>query len=121
MEHLETSLGDHLEHIPNLKLSLKRSLLEDIAHGLLYLHDRRPPVIHMDLTSENILLTSSLVAKITDISNSRIVTMRPGQMARTLNMYPGTLVYKSPEAQDDVHQCGVAMDVFSFGHLPSTP
>ncbi len=92
MKRLETSLGDLLEHTSNLLLSLKHSVLEDVANGLLYLHDRQPPVIHRDLTSENVLLTSSLVAKITDIS-SRIVTMRPGQMARTLIKYPGTLVY----------------------------
>ena len=117
MERLETSLDDLLEHMPNLPLSLKRSVLEDVACGLLYLHNRHPPVIHRDLTSKNVLLTSSLVAKITDMGNSRIVTMRPGQMARTLTKYPGTLVYMPPEAQDDTHRYGSAMDVFSFGHL----
>ncbi len=113
MERLETSLGDFLEHMPNIQLSLRRSILEDVAHGLLYLHDRHPPVIHRDLTSGNVLLTTSLVAKITDIGNSHIVTMRPGQMAK----YPDLLVYMPPEAQDDMHHYGTAMDVFSFGHL----
>ena len=117
MERLETSLDDLLEHMPNLPLSLKRSVLEDVARGLLYLHNRQPPVIHRDLTSKNVLLTSSLVAKITDMGNSRIVSMRPGQMARTLTQYPGTLVYMPPEAQDATHRYGAAMDVFSFGHL----
>ena len=117
MERLETSLDDLLEHMPNLPLSLKRSILEDVARGLLFLHDRNPPVIHRDLTSKNVLLTSSLVAKITDMGNSRIVTMRPGQMARTLTKYPGTLVYMPPEAQDDIHRYGASMDVFSFGQL----
>ena len=117
MERLETSLDDLLEHMPNLPLSLKCSVLEDVACGLLYLHNRHPPVIHRDLTSKNVLLTSSLVAKITDMGNSRIVTMRPGQMARTLTKYPGTLVYMPPEAQDDRHHYGPSLDVFSFGHL----
>ena len=117
MERLETSLDDLLEHMPNLPLSLKRSALEDVACGLLYLHDRHPPVIHRDLTSKNVLLTSSLVAKITDMGNSRMVTMRPGQMARTLTEFPGTLVYMSPEALDDRHQYGPSLDIFSFGHL----
>ncbi len=88
MERLETSLDDLLEHMPNLPLSLKRSVLEDVASGLLYLHSMQPPVIHRDLTSMNILLTPSLEAKITDMGNSRIVNMRPGQLARTLSRYP---------------------------------
>ncbi len=92
MERLETSLDDLLEHMPNLPLSFKRSVLEDIARGLLYLHEKCPPVSHRDLTSRKVLLTSSLVAKITDMGNSRIVTMRPGQMAKTLTKYPGMLV-----------------------------
>ena len=93
MELLETSLDDLLEHMPNLPLSLKRSVLENVASGLLYLHNRNPPVIHRDLTSNNVLLTSSLVAKITDMGNSRIADMRSGQMVRTLSVLPGTLVY----------------------------
>ena len=103
MELLETSLDDLLQHIPNLPLSLKHSILEDIAAGLLYLHKRQPPVIHRDLTSRNILLTSSLVAKITDMGNSRIVDMRPGRMSQTLSKVPGTFVYMPPEALDDRH------------------
>ena len=117
MERLETSLDDLLEHMPNLPLSLKRSVLEDVASGLLYLHDRPSPIIHRDLTSKNVLLTSSLVAKLTDMGNSRITDMRPGQMARTLSALPGTLVYMPPEALDDRHRYGPALDIFSFGHL----
>ena len=113
MERLETSLDDLLEHMPNLPLSLKRSILEDIASGLFYLHNMQPPVIHRDLTSRNILLTSSLVAKITDMGNSRIVT----QLVRSFSSYPGTLVYMPPEAQDDGHFYDSSLDIFSFGHL----
>ena len=117
MERLETSLDDLLEHIPNLPLSLKRSVLEDVASGLLYLHNRPSPVIHRDLTSKNVLLTYSLVAKITDMVNSRIVDLRGGQMARTLSKLPGKFVYMPPEAQDDAHRYGPSLDIFSFGHL----
>ena len=115
MERLETSLDDLLEHMPNIPLSLKCSILENVASGLLYLHKRNPPVIHRDLTSRNVLLTSSLAAKITDMGNSCI--MRPGQMVRTLSKLPGTLVYMPPEAQDDTHRYGAYLDIFSFGHL----
>ena len=115
MERLETSLDDILENILNLPLSLKRSVLEDVAKGLLYLHERNPPVIHRDLTSKNVLLTSSFMAKITDMGNSRIV--KPGQVVQTLSTLPGTLVYMPPEARDSRHQYGPSLDIFSFGHL----
>ena len=48
MELLETSLDELLEHVPNLPLSLKRCMLEDVTSGLLYLHDREPVVIHRE-------------------------------------------------------------------------
>ena len=117
MEKLEFSLDYLLENIPHLTPYLKHSILEDTARGLLYLHSREPSIIHRDLTANNVLLTSSLVAKITDMGNSRIVETRPGQMARTLSKLPGTLVYMPPEALDDGHHYGPALDVFSFGHL----
>ena len=117
MERLETSLDDLLEHVPGLPISLKCSVLEDVASGLLYLHNRPSPVIHRDLTANNVLLTSSLLAKISDMGNSRIVDLRGGQMARTLSKLPGTLVYMPPEALDDTHRYGSSLDVFSYGHL----
>ena len=98
MERLDGSLDDLLETIPNIPLTLKRSMLEDVARGLLYLHKHDPHIIHRDLTAKNVLLTSSLVAKITDFGNSRIVNIQPGQLAQTLSRNPGTQVYMPPEA-----------------------
>ena len=117
MERLDNSLDDLLETVPNIPLTLKRSILEDIARGLLYLHKHNPQIIHRDLTSKNVLLTSSLVAKITDLGNSRIVNIQPGQLAQTLSRNPGTLVYMPPEALADVAHYGPSLDIFSFGHL----
>ena len=98
MEKLDGSLDDLLETVPNIPLTLKRSILEDVARGLLYLHKHDPPIVHRDLTAKNVLLTSSLVAKITDFGNSHIVNIQPGQLAQTLSQNPGTQVYMPPEA-----------------------
>ena len=117
MERLDGSLDDLLETVPNIPLSLKRSVLEDVAKGLLYLHTHDQQIIHRDLTAKNVLLTSSLVAKITDFGNSRIVNLQPGQLARTLSRLPGTLVYMPPEAFSVSSHYGPSLDVFSFGHL----
>ena len=114
MERLETNLDDLLEHMPNLPLSLKHSVLEDVACGLHYLHGRPSPVIHRDLNAKNVLLAPSLVAKISDMGNSCIID---GHIAMTLSKLPGTLVYMPPEAVDDTYRYGPSLDIFSFGHL----
>ena len=117
MERLDSSLDDLLESTPGLPLTLKRSLLVDIVRGLLYLHTRNPPVVHRDLSARNVLLTSSLVAKVSDLGNARIVNLQPGQLARTLTRLPGTMAYMPPEVFDEHSQYGPRLDIFSFGHL----
>ena len=77
-EWLEVSLNDFLSHSPNIHLPLKHSLFEDVASGLLYLHKMQPhAVVHMDINTNNILLTSRLarlLAKITDVGNCSTTT-----------------------------------------------
>ncbi len=118
MEQLEMSLDEHL-HNPSVPLLNKYSILVDVASGLLYLHTRTPQVIHRDLTSKNVLLSfsPSLVAKITDMGNARIVNMQPGQVVKTLTHQLGTKDYMPPEALDRKHRYGPSLDIFSFGHL----
>ena len=117
MERLDTNLDELLEGAPGLPLALKRSLLVDVGRGLLYLHTRNPPVVHRDLSARNVLLTSSPVAKISDLGNARIVNLQPGQLAMTLTCLPGTLVYMPPEAFEEGSRYGPRLDIFSFGHL----
>ena len=115
MERLTGSLDDLLETIPNIPMALKRSMLENVARGLLYLHNHNPRVIHRDLTAKNVLLTESFVAKITDFGNSRIiVNLQPSHLARTLSRLPGTLVYMPPEALQASSRYGPSLDVFSL-------
>ena len=104
-ERLDTNLNGLLEYMPDLPLSIKLSVLEDVAHGLLYLHERPTPVIHGDLTANNVLITSSLVAKITDMGNSCIVKLKRDQ------------IHMPPEARNDSYRCEPSLDIFSFGHL----
>ena len=117
MEKLDDCLDNLLETVPNIPLVLKRSMLEDVARGLLFLHSHNPQIIHRDLTAKNVLLTSRLVAKLTDFGNSRISNLHPGQLARTLSRLPETLVYMPPEALEASSRYGPSLDIFSFGHL----
>ena len=128
MERLATSLHDLLEpemplHSPKprLPLSLKCSVLHDVASGLAFLHERSPPVIHRDLSARNVLLNSGMVAKIADLGVARIVP-RVGAAA-TMTKAPGAGVYMPPEALenragydlDTKSKYDVSIDVFSYG------
>ena len=116
MERLTTDLDSLLENTPNIALSLRMSFLTDVARGLAYLHGHRPSIIHRDLSARNVLLNSSLVAKISDLGNSRIVTLSPEEVAR-LSFIPGTPAYMPPEMSESSSRYGPSLDVFSFGHL----
>ena len=100
MEQLEISLGDVLKYTPDLPLSFKRSVLEDVASGLLYLHTRNPHVIHGDLRVKNVLLTSS-VAKITGFG----ISCTKEYFQRVANVAYGFSFDSRPS------------DIQSFGHL----
>ena len=117
MERLTTDLDSLLENTPNIALSLRMSFLTDVARGLAYLHGYKPPIIHRDLSARNILLDSSLVAKISNLGNFRIATLSPVEVAK-LSSTPGCPVYMpSVMSEDNQGYYGPSLDVFSFGHM----
>ena len=91
---------------PFFPLSLKCSVLHNVACGLAYLHERSPPIIHRDLSAKNVLLDSGMVAKIADMGVAR--TAREGAAKNAF-----TLVYMPPEVFESAYD--TSMDVFSFG------
>ena len=118
MERLQGSLDELLESMPDIALPIKLSILQNVARGLVYLHNHSPAVIHRDLTARNVLLNSAMTAKIADLGNSRMVDIPPDQLARTMIQgIPGTLVYMPPEVSDEDRTYGPSLDIFSFGHL----
>ena len=124
MERLQGSLDELLENTADISLSIKISILQDVARGLVYLHHRSPAVIHRDLSARNVLLTLALTAKIADLGNSRITNIPPGQLSQTMSQLvqtmtqtPGTTVYMPPEVHSSNPRYGPPLDMFSFGHL----
>ena len=109
---------------PFFPLSLKCSILHNVASGLAFLHERSPPIIHRDLSARNVLLNSGMVGKIADLGVARIVPRM--RAAATMTKAPGASVYMPPEALEDkpeqkeeeegkTSKYDSSIDVFSFG------
>ena len=119
MEQLAMSLDDLLTEAikmgDELPLSLKISILTDVAKGLVYLHNHSPQIIHRDLTSRNVLLTLDMQAKITDLGNALIIDS--DTVTKTMSQAPGTTVYMPPEATERPAKYNSSIDMFSYGVL----
>jgi serine/threonine protein kinase len=64
-----------------------------VAQGLAYLHhDCRPPVIHRDIKSNNILLDTDLEARIADFGLARVMIRKN----ETVSMVAGSYGYIAP-------------------------
>ena len=85
-------------------------ILLDIARGMLFLHTSDPPVIHRDLKSQNILISSAWRAKVADFGVSRVKFVT-GPMTVT-----GTPQWMAPEVITG-EPYSVSADVFSFAIL----
>ena len=133
MERLLTSLHDLLDPEteppppkdapkPFFPLSLKCSILHNVACGLAYLHERTPPVIHCDLSARNVLLNSGMIAKIADLGVARIVPRM--RAAATMTKAPGAGIYMPPEVleaksknEEQKAKYSASIDVFSLQRL----
>ena len=119
MELMDTSLTSFVENNHSkIAIKTKLSILHDVSLGLSYLHGRRPSVIHRDLSSNNVLLTSHLVAKISDLGTAKMVRADSKHTKSRLTTAPGTRHFMPPEAleeNDPVY--GTPVDVFSFAGI----
>ena len=92
-ELMDTSLRDLLEKQPINKVNIVTIAL-DVARALNYLHLNKPPIIHRDVSSANVLLwrrDNQWRAKVCDYGTANFT-----RHCRTIN--PGAIVYSAPEA-----------------------
>ena len=116
MERLNCSLTNFLEETPPgiSGTDTKISIIKDVALGLRYLHSHNSPIIHRDLSSNNVLLSEAMEGKIGDLGTVRLVdAKRQSKMTKA----PGTWDFMPPEALEDAINIryGKELDVFSFG------
>ena len=114
MERMQESLTSVVRKYPNIPMSVKLSMLVDVSRGLWYLHSHNPPVVHRDLSPNNVLLNSQFVAKISDLGVAKAITP---DSTNTKTCAPGTVDFMSPEALLPSPKYGPSLDVFSYGGL----
>lgn len=110
-EHLDGTYGKVLDMSTRLDISI------DIAHALTYLHlyaDR--PIIHRDIKSSNILLTTTYRAKVADFGFSRVGPSTDVGATHVSTQVKGTAGYLDPEYLN-TYQLNTKSDVYSFGIL----
>ena len=118
MEYLHTTLSACLERYGVLPKEISYGILCDVALGLRYLHEHSPPIIHRDLSANNVLLTSSMNAKISDLGVAKILNLTPAQMTQmTQTKAPGTSCYMPPEALTAKPKYTSKIDIYSYGVL----
>lgn len=114
MELLHGNFHDVLLTRADIPHPTKLSILQDVARGLVFLHNLSPAVIHSNLTATNILLNAAMTAKIAGLGSSERADIRRGQLVQV--KLPGSPVYMPPEAHS-TKGYGLPLDIFSFGHL----
>ena len=118
MEYLDSTLADYLQKNGVPEPSVYYNVFSDVALGLRFMHGQSPPVIHRDLSANNVLLTPSLHAKISDLGVSKVLDVTPSEKTRmTMTVGPGTQCYMPPEALVDEPRYDTTIDVFSYGIL----
>ena len=117
MEFLPTNLTSCIEQYGILPKEINYSILHDVALGLCYLHSQTPPIVHRDLSSNNVLLTASMTAKISGLGMARILDLSPLQISR-MAQTPGTLAHMPPEVMTSENpEYNTSIDKFSYGIL----
>ena len=117
MELLDTTLRLHLEDkgVPDPPIYF--NIFSDVALGLRFLHQHSPPIIHRDLSANNVLLyRQTFKAKISDLGVAKVLDIPANQVGH-LTKGPGTPLYMPPEATEDPPRYTTALDCFSFGIL----
>ena len=119
MELLDKNLNTYITEGKDVPLDTKHSFLFDIATGLKYLHQLDPPMIHRDVTPNNILLKHNpsnrkkpWIAKIADLGVAKVIKAN-SNLKHT--RAPGTPDFMPPEALKEDPYYTTSLDVFSYG------
>ena len=114
MEMMADSLTSFVDKHEKIPVHIKYSIVHDVSLGLCYLHNHDPPIVHRDLSPNNVLLTAHHVAKISDLGVAKVIK---ADSRKTMTKALGTVDFMLPEFLDDTPKYGPPMDVFSFAGI----
>ena len=117
MEKMDTSLRTQLEERSKEEFPLHQKVfvLRQVTQAIAYLHNQNPPLVHHDLSPNNVLLNVvSFVTKVSDFGMSRAIN--PSALSRKSSI-KGTQAFMPPEALHDPPRYNETLDVFSFGNV----
>ncbi|KAI3375669.1 hypothetical protein L3Q82_003978 [Scortum barcoo] len=109
------SMQETLRETPPWSLVFR--LAHQVALGTNFLHTRSPPLLHLDLKPSNVLLDSSLNAKLTDFGLARCYHSVSRVSKKDNEEEGGTISYMPPEAFDISYSPSKASDIYSYGIL----
>ena len=114
MELMDDSLTHFLEcSTQPIPYHIQVNICHDVALALSFLHSHN--IIHRDLSSNNVLLRSNVLAKVTDFGMAKLGDLNSQATHFTNTICPGTEVYMPPEAVQDKPVYMEKIDCFSFG------
>ena len=114
MEFLPTTLAQCIDRHGLFPNEINNVILRDVALALNYLHGQKPPIVHRDLSANNVLLTRDMRAKVSDLGVAKVLNLTPFQMT---SKAPGTACCMPPEALVANPRYTAKIDIFSYGIL----
>ncbi|KAF0717185.1 Aste57867_2448 [Aphanomyces stellatus] len=108
---------------PRIQLSWQHPLLSiaiDISRGMAYLHSMDPPIIHRDLKSMNILVSSSFGAKISDfgLSREKVLDDTMSVTGTPLWLPPEMIRAERYSEKADVYSYGIVLTELDTRRIP---
>ncbi|KAK3086775.1 hypothetical protein FSP39_023122 [Pinctada imbricata] len=109
----EVIFDDHEGIIPlDIKMEITRSVIKAVA----YLHNQSPPIIHMDIKPENVLVSRELKRiRLCNLGISKLKTMNSSISTSMGSLQPGTLAYQAPEVFMNQSSATSYSDIWSTG------
>ena len=116
MERLHSTLAATIDRYGVLPDQISYGILCDVSLGLRYLHEHSPPIVHRDLSVNNVLLTPHMSGKISDLGVAKMLNLSPAQMTQLVQTKaPGTPCYMPPEALSSRPKYNTKIDIYSMG------
>ena len=116
LERMEENLEQYLKRCHgSLNHNRQLEICLSIASALKFLHERKPPLAHRDLSGKNVLIAKDGSVKVSDLGQSKLLEGGNPFMTTTA---PGNTIYMPPEAlKGGKSRYSVKIDIFSLGVL----